>query len=51
MKKDVLIILALLIFAVMGIYVSCTGTETDITIEKNVKKAALITPISDTVIS
>ncbi len=44
MKKDFLIILALLIFAVMGIYVSCTGTETDTTIEKKINKTALITP-------
>ena len=44
MKKDFLIILALLIFAVMGIYVSCTGTETETSMEKEINKTALIIP-------
>lgn len=31
MKKDFVIILILFIFAVIGVYVSCTGSEPDIT--------------------
>jgi len=38
MKKDFVIILILLIFAVIGVYVSCTGLETDKTAKKNVEK-------------
>lgn len=40
MKKDFLIILVLLIFAVIGVYVSCTGTETGSTDEKRIEKTA-----------
>ncbi len=35
MKKDFVIILILLIFAVIGVYVSCTSSEIDITADKN----------------
>jgi uncharacterized protein YneF (UPF0154 family) len=34
MKKDFVIILILLVFAVIGVYVSCTSSETDITAGK-----------------
>ena len=34
MKKDFVIILILLMFAVIGVYVSCTSSETDITAGK-----------------
>ena len=51
MKKDFLVILALLIFAVVGIYVSCTGTETETTKEKKINKTVLMTPGRNAIIS
>lgn len=43
MKKDFIIIMILLLLAVVGIYVSCTGTETDKRIEK-INETTLIAP-------
>jgi len=41
MKKDFAIILILLIFAVLGVYVSCTDIETDSIAGKSIEKITL----------
>ncbi|WP_321493592.1 hypothetical protein [uncultured Desulfobacter sp.] len=47
MKKDFIIILTLLFLAVLGIYVSCTGTETGKRVKK-MNETTLTTPAGDT---
>ena len=42
MKKDFCIILILLILAVIGVYVSCSGTETESTAGNRIEKTTFV---------